>query len=202
MPGFPVLHYLLDFVISCLFSRWCHPTFSSSDVSSSPPALNLSQCQGLSQWVSSSHQVAKVSEFQLQHQSFQWIFRTISLLSRGLSRVFSSTTVQKHQFFGTQVSLKWPRTSIKRNSLQWVSLCSLGLQLLWSLTPEGLLLFDPSPLQVCCKWQQNTRTQFCRAREFLWVLGSGAPEMEGVILKSGAGFPLLKNFPITHCPMI
>ena len=43
--------------------------------SASPPAFNLSQHQGLFQWVSSSHQVAKVLEFQLQHQSFQWIFR-------------------------------------------------------------------------------------------------------------------------------
>ena len=42
----------------------------------SPPASNLSQHQGLFQWVSPSHQVAKVLEFQLQHQSFQWIFRT------------------------------------------------------------------------------------------------------------------------------
>ena len=41
-----------------------------------PPAFNLSQHQGLFKWVSSSHQVAKVLEFQLQHQSFQWIFRT------------------------------------------------------------------------------------------------------------------------------
>ena len=44
--------------------------------SPSPPALNLSQHQDLFQWVSSSHQVAKVLELQLQHQSFQWIFRT------------------------------------------------------------------------------------------------------------------------------
>ena len=44
--------------------------------SPSPPAPNLSQHQGLFQWVSSSHQVAKVLEFQLQHQSFQWTFRT------------------------------------------------------------------------------------------------------------------------------
>ena len=43
--------------------------------SPSPPAFNPSQHQGLFQWVSSSHQVAKVLEFQLQHQSFQWIFR-------------------------------------------------------------------------------------------------------------------------------
>ena len=44
--------------------------------SPSPPAFNLSQHQGLFKWVSSSHQVAKVLEFQLQHQSFQWLFRT------------------------------------------------------------------------------------------------------------------------------
>ena len=44
--------------------------------SPSPPAFNLSQHQGLFQWISSSHQVAKVLEFQLQQQSFQWIFRT------------------------------------------------------------------------------------------------------------------------------
>ena len=44
--------------------------------SPSPPAFSLSQHQGLFQWVSSLHQVAKVLEFELQHQSFQWIFRT------------------------------------------------------------------------------------------------------------------------------
>ena len=43
--------------------------------SPSPPTFNLSQHQGLFKWVSSSHQVAKVLEFQLQHQSFKWIFR-------------------------------------------------------------------------------------------------------------------------------
>ena len=65
-----------------------------------PPALNLSQHQVFSQWVSSSHQVAKVLE--LQHQSFQWIFRVISFridwfdlfAVQGLSIVFSSITIQ------------------------------------------------------------------------------------------------------------
>ena len=47
-----------------------HPLWSPS-----PPALSLSQHQGLLQWLSSSHQVAKVLETQFQHQSFQWIFR-------------------------------------------------------------------------------------------------------------------------------
>ena len=59
---------------SCPLSRWCHPTISSS-VIPSPPAHNLSQYQGLFQWVGSSHQVAKILELQLQHQSFQWIFK-------------------------------------------------------------------------------------------------------------------------------
>ena len=51
--------------------------------SPSPPAFNLSQHQGLFKWVSSSHQVAKVLEFQLQHQSFQWKSGT-DLLQDGL----------------------------------------------------------------------------------------------------------------------
>ena len=67
---------------SCPLSRWYHPTISSSVVPS-PPAFNLSQHQGLFQWVSSSHEVAKVLEFQLQHQSFQWTPRT-DLLQHGL----------------------------------------------------------------------------------------------------------------------
>ena len=51
----------------------------SHSLSHSPPALNLSQHQGLLKWVSSLHQVAKVLEFQLQHQSFQWTPRTYLL---------------------------------------------------------------------------------------------------------------------------
>ena len=56
-------------------SPWCHPPFHPL-LSSSPTALNPSQHQGLFQWVNSSHEMAKVSEFQLQHQSFQWTSRT------------------------------------------------------------------------------------------------------------------------------
>ena len=68
----------------------------------SPPALNLPQHQGLFRWVGSSYQVAKVLELQLQHQSFQcWfplgLIGLIFLLSKGLSRIFSRTTVQKKE---------------------------------------------------------------------------------------------------------
>ena len=64
---------------SCLLSQWCiqpsHPLSTPS-----PLALNLSQHQGLFQWVNSFHQVAKLLELQLQHQSFQWIFGADFLL--------------------------------------------------------------------------------------------------------------------------
>ena len=60
---------------SCPLSRWCHWTVASSVIPFSS-AFNLSQHQGLFRWLSSLHQVAKVLEFQLQHQSFQWIFMT------------------------------------------------------------------------------------------------------------------------------
>ena len=52
------------------------PSTISSSVVPFSSALNLSQYQGLFEWVSSSHQVAKVLEFQPQHQSFQWTLRT------------------------------------------------------------------------------------------------------------------------------
>ena len=82
-PGLPVHHQLLEFIQTHIhwFSDAIQPSHPLS--STSPPALNLSQHQGLFQWVSSSHKVAKVLEFHLQHQSFQWTLRT-DLLSDGL----------------------------------------------------------------------------------------------------------------------
>ena len=75
MPGLPVHNRLLDST-QTLVHRVSDAIQPSHHLSSPSPAFNLSQYQGLFQWVSSSHQVAKVLEFQLQHQSFQWIFRT------------------------------------------------------------------------------------------------------------------------------
>ena len=97
---------------SCPSCWWCYPIISSS-VSPSPPALNLSHHQSLFHWVSSSYQVAKVlvsasaSVLPVNIQDWFPLGWTgwISLQSKGLSRVFSNTTVQKHQFFSTQLSL-------------------------------------------------------------------------------------------------
>ena len=74
--GLPVQHQLPEPTQTHV--HWVSDAIQPSHHLSSPypPSLNLSQHQGLFKWVSSSHQVAKVLEFQLQHQSFQWIFRT------------------------------------------------------------------------------------------------------------------------------
>ena len=78
MPGFPV-HYQLPELAQIhvhLVSDTIQPSHPLS--SPSPPAFDLSQHQGLFQWVSSSNQVAKVLALQLQHQSFQWYSALIS----------------------------------------------------------------------------------------------------------------------------
>ena len=112
-PGLPVHHQLREFIHTHVYQvgdaiQPCHSLSSPS-----PPAPNPSQHQGLFQWVNSSHQVAKVLEFQLQpisppieHPGLISFRMTgwISLQSKGLSRVFSNTTVQKHQFFSAQLS--------------------------------------------------------------------------------------------------
>ena len=75
-PGFPVHHQLPKPTETHVHQVGDAIQLSHPLSSRSPPAFNLSQHQGLFQWVSSSHQIAKVLEFQLRHQSFQWIFRT------------------------------------------------------------------------------------------------------------------------------
>ena len=74
-PGFPVHHQLPE--LAQAHVHWVGDAIQPSHPLLSPslPAFNLSQRQDLFQWVSSSHHVAKQLEFQLQHQSFQWVFR-------------------------------------------------------------------------------------------------------------------------------
>ena len=98
---------------SCPLSGWCHPTIHAL-ASPSPPAFNLSQREGLFKWVSAfawGGQSTGVSASApvLPKNIQDWfplgLTGWISLQSKGLSRVFSNTTVQKHQFFGAQISL-------------------------------------------------------------------------------------------------
>ena len=75
-PGLPIHHQVLEFTQTYVprFDDAIQPSHPLS--SPSPRSLNLSKHQGLFQWVNSLHEVAKVLEFQLQHQSFQWTPRT------------------------------------------------------------------------------------------------------------------------------
>ena len=103
---------------SCPLSRWCYLTISFSTIPS-PPALSLSQHQVLFQWVGSSPLVAKRLELQLPSvlpmNTQDWfplgLTGSITLLSEGLSKVFSSITIEKHQFFSIQLSL-WSNSHI------------------------------------------------------------------------------------------
>ena len=111
-PGLPVHHQLPEFTQTHIHQvrdaiQPSHPLSPPS-----PPAHNPSQHQSLFQWINSSHEVAKVLEFQLLASvlpkntqgwsPLEWP-GWISLQSKGLSRVFSNTTVQRHQFFGAQL---------------------------------------------------------------------------------------------------
>ena len=103
----------------CPLSRWCHPTTSHPLSPHCPPALNLSKHQGLFQWVGSSYQMAKLLKLQFSISPSNEYSGLISfridwfdlLLSR-LSRVFSSTTIQKHQLFSFSLHYGPVHTSV------------------------------------------------------------------------------------------
>ena len=103
---------------SCPLSQWCYPATPSS-VNPSPLALNLSQNQGLFQWVSTLCKMAKgsvsasasVLPVNVQGSFPLGLTGLTSLLSKRLSRVFSNTTIWRHQFFGAQPSF-WSNSHI------------------------------------------------------------------------------------------
>ena len=110
-PGLPIHHQLRESIQT--YVHWvCDAIQPSHPLSSpSPPAFNLSQDQGRFKWLSSLHQRIEVSAstsvLPVNTQDWSPLGWTgwISLQSKGLSRVYSNTTVQKHQFFGAQLSL-------------------------------------------------------------------------------------------------
>ena len=98
----------------CPLSQWCHPTISSSvaHLSSCPPSFPESGSFQMSQLFASGGQrigVSALASFLPKNTQdwspLEWT-GWISLQSKGLSRVFSNTTVQKHQFFSAQISLE------------------------------------------------------------------------------------------------
>ena len=165
-PGLLVHHQLPE--LAQTHVHWVgdaiQPSYPLS--SPSPPAFNLFQHQGLFKWVSSPHQVAKVLELQLQHQFFQWIFRTDflydwlvwspcsprdsqefsptpqfkSINSLVLSFLYSPTLTSMHDY--------WKNHSLDQMGLCWQSLCFL-------MCSRLIITFLPSSKNLLISWLQS-----------------------------------------------
>ena len=166
MPGFPVHHQLLELAQTHLHrtSDAIPPSHPLS--SSSPPAFSLAQHQGLIQWVSSSHQVmwcpsirvsASASVPPMNTQDWFLLGLTgLILQSKGLSRVFSNNTVQKHQFFSGHFSLSSTLTSIhgywKNHS---IDLCWKVMFLIFNMLSSLVIDFLLRSKNLLISWLQS-----------------------------------------------
>ena len=161
MPGFPVHHQFLELIQTHV--HWvCDAVQPSHPLSSpSPPAFNLSQHQGLFQWLSSSHQVAKLWEFQLQHQCFQRIWKpwlgflafqgTLKSLflpqfkninSSVLSFLYSPTLTSIHDY--------WKNIAVTRRTF-----VGKVMSLLFNMLPRLVTAFLPRSKHLLISWLQS-----------------------------------------------
>ena len=166
MPGFPVHHQLPE--LSQTPVNWVSEAIQPSHplLNHSPPAFNLSQHQGLFQWVSSSHQVAKWLELQLQHQSFQysglisfrmdWLdllavqgtqesspapqFKNIN--SSVLSFLYSPTLTSIHDYWKTIALTRWTFTG-------------KVMSLLFNILSRLVIAFLPRSKGLLTSWLQS-----------------------------------------------
>ena len=136
--------------------------------SPSLPAFDLSQHQGLFQWVNSSHQVATVLEFQLQHQSFQWIFRTYSLRIEWLDllavQVTLKSLLQHHSskasvlqclaFFIVQLSHPYMTTGKTIALTRWTFVGKV-VSLLFNILSSLVIAFLPRCERLLISWLQS-----------------------------------------------
>ena len=141
---------------------------------------SLSQHQGLFQWVSSLHQVARVLELQPQHQSFQWIFRVDFLedwlvwcpcYRRDSQKSFSCTTVWKYQFFGSaffMVQLSHLHmTTWKTIALTIWTFVSKVISLLFSTLSRFVIAFLPRRKHILISWLQSPSAVILESRNGL-----------------------------------
>ena len=167
MPGLRVHHQLPEFTQTHV--HWVSDTIQPSHPLSSPslPAPNPSQHQGLFQWVKSSHEVAKVlgvsasaSVLPMNTQDCSPLGWTgwISLQSKGLSRVFSNTTVQKHQFFSAQLSSQSNShpymTTGKTIALTRWTFVGKVMSLLFNMLSGLVITFLPRSKHLLISWLQ------------------------------------------------
>ena len=169
MPGFPVLHHLLEF--AQIHVHWVSDAIQPSHplLPPSPHALNLSQHQDLFQWVGLLHLMAKVLELQFQHQSFQWISGWFPLGLTGLISLLSKeplksllqhdnskpSIVQHSAFFMVQLSHPY-KTAGKTIALIIQNFFGKVMSLLFNMLPRFVIPFLPRNKCLLILWPKST----------------------------------------------
>ena len=169
MPGFPVLHHLLEF--AQIHVHWVSDAIQPSHplLPPSPHALNLSQHQDLFQWVGLLHLMAKVLELQFQHQSFQWISGWFPLGLTGLISLLSKeplksllqhdnskpSIVQHSAFFMVQLLHPY-KTAGKTIALIIQNFFGKVMSLLFNMLPRFVIPFLPRNKCLLILWPKST----------------------------------------------
>ena len=176
MPGLPFHHQLPEFTQTHV--HWVGDAIQPFHPLSSPslPALNLSQHQGLFKWVSSSHQVDKVLEFQLQHQFFQWTPRTnllywLDLLAvqgtlKSLLQHHSSklSILRRSAFFIVQLSHPYMTTG-KTIALTRQTFVDKVMSLLFHMLSRLVITFLSSSKCLLISWLQSPSAVILQPRK-------------------------------------
>ena len=172
-PGLPVHRQLLEFTQTHV--HWISDAIQPYHFLSSaaPLAFSLSQHQGLFQWVSSLHHMAKVLEFQLQHQSFQWIFRTDSFRMDFLKLFAVQWTLKSLlQHYSSKASILWRsaffifqlshpyRTTGKTTALTRWTFVGKVMFLLFNMLPMLVIAFLPRNKCLLISWLQSPTQWF------------------------------------------
>ena len=163
-PGLPVHHQLPEFKQT--YISWVSDAIQSSHPLSSPPPLtfDLSQHQVLFRWVSSSHQVAKILEFQLQRQSFQWTPRTDLLYWLDAVQGTLKSLLQHHSskasilqcsaFFIVQLSHAYMTTGKTIALTSWTCAGKV-MSLLFNMLSKLVITFLPRSKHLLILWLQS-----------------------------------------------
>ena len=182
MPGFLVHHQLPEPTQTHVHRvgdaiQQSHPLSSPS-----PPTFNLSQHQGLFQWMSSSHQVARVLEFQLQHQSLQWIFSGLisfrmdwlDLLAvqgtlKSLLQHHSSKTsiLRRSAFFIVQLSHPSMTTGKTIALTRWIFVGKV-MSLLFNKLSRLVITFLPRSKHLFISWLQSPSAAPLKIWSWFW----------------------------------
>ena len=175
--------------------HWVNDAVQPSHPLLSPtaPAPYLSQHQSLFQWVNSSHQVAKVLEFQLQHQSFQWTPRTDLLAVQGtlkslLQHHSSKASILRHSaFFTVQLSHPYMTTG-KTIALTRQTFVGKVTSLLLNMLSRLVITFLPRSKRLLISWLQSpsavilgskkiNKVSHCFPFYFPWSDGTGCHDL-------------------------